>query len=308
MENRLVLKTGHQGEDVRILQELLGITPQDGIFGKKTREEVIKFQRTNNLTSDGIVGPMTWAALNYNPQEIYADTDEITSATWIERYHLPEGEYIKQHTSKKYIFIHHTAGRHNPYKTIDNWARDQRGRVGTNYVIGGLPANVDLNNLTAAHTKYDGRILQAIDDKYWGYHLGKNGSSFMTSHSLSIELNSAGGLTKVGDKYYTWFKQEVHPSQVVELDQPFRGYKYFHRYSDEQLMSLEALLYHLAEKHDINIQDGMYKMGPTERYEFNESAWKGGITGILSHTNVRKDKSDVFPQPELDRLINSFGA
>ena len=45
----------------------------------------------------------------------------------------------RNNNKKKYIVLHHTAGRHNPFKRIYHWARDQRGRVGTNYVIGGLP-------------------------------------------------------------------------------------------------------------------------------------------------------------------------
>jgi len=47
-------------------------------------------------------------------------------------------------------------------------------------------------------------------------------------------------------------------------------------------------------------------MGPETMYDWKESAWKGEITGLLSHTNIRKDKSDVFPQPELTRLIMSL--
>jgi len=303
---RLVLKMGQRGQDVRILQELLRIEPVDGIFGKQTRDSVIKFQKTFGLQPDGIVGPRTWKALEFNPQEIFADTDSLTSATWIERYHLPEGEYIKSDTSKKYIFIHHTAGRNNPFKVIDHWANDSRGRIGTHYVIGGLSSMVDANNLSKEESKYDGRVVQAIDDSYWGYHLGPTGSSFMTKHSLSIEICSAGYLTKKGNKFYTWYNEEVHPSQVVTLEKEFRGKLYYHKYSDKQLESLEALLYHLSDKHDINLQDGMAKMDETQRYEFNDKAWKGAITGLLSHTNVRKDKSDVFPQPELNQLINSL--
>jgi len=307
MENkRLVLKTGHQGDDVRILQELLFVKPADGIFGNATRQAVIKYQRTNSMSPDGIVGPLTWKSLNHNPEETFADTDELTSATWIERYHLPEGEYIKQETSKKYIFIHHTAGRHNPFKTIDNWAKDSRGRIGTNYCIGGVPTNVDINKASTKDLEMNGRVVQAIDDKYWGYHLGPTGSSYMTKHSLSIEINAAGYLTKRGDRFYTWFNEEVHSSQVCELARPFRGHKYYHKYTKAQLESLEALIYHLKDKHDISIHDGMSKMNYEERYEFNEKAWSGGITGILSHTNVRKDKSDVFPQPELNALLDSF--
>jgi hypothetical protein len=93
------------------------------------------------LKGDGIVGPMTWKKLGLNPQELEADTDITTGATWIEQHPLPEGEYVKEETAKKWIFIHHTAGRHNPYKVIDQWGRDQRGRIGTHYVIGGQPGN-----------------------------------------------------------------------------------------------------------------------------------------------------------------------
>ena len=306
MEKRLILKIGHSGEDVRVLQALLGIKNPDGIFGANTRNNVIAFQKKCGLVADGIVGPITWDALDYNPEEFHADTDTVTSATWIEKYHLPEGEYVHEKTSKKYIFLHHTAGRHNPYKTIDDWATDQRGRVGTNYVIGGIPADADPANLSSVQSKYNGRVLQAIDDKYWGHHLGPNGSSFMTKHSLSIELCSAGALTLRNGKYYTWYNAEVHPDQVAVLPKNFRGTRYFHKYSDAQLKSLEALLYHLSEKHDISLADGMQKLPVEEMFEFSQSAWKGGITGLLSHTNVRKDKSDIFPQHEIIEMILSF--
>lgn len=305
MEKRLVLKTGYRGDDVAVLQGLLGLK-EDGIFGSKTREAVIKFQKANRLRGDGIVGPLTWQVLNYNPEEFWADTDTLTSASWIERYHLPEGEFVDDATSKKYIVIHHTAGRHNPFKVVDHWAADQRGRVGTNYVIGGLPSTADVRNLSGQQAKYDGRVINAIDDKYWGYHLGPNGSRFMTQHSLSIELCSAGALNKKGDDYYTWYGEKVHPSQVTILPTEFRGTRYYHKYSDAQLESLEALLRHLADKHDINISSGMQKMGPESMYNWNAAAWRGEITGLLSHTNIRKDKSDVFPQPELTKLIMSL--
>ena len=311
MRQTYVLKKGYTGDLVKILQELLGIVPANSVFNQQTETIVKSFQKTNGLKDDGIVGPITWKALNYNPEELYADTDVYTSANWIEQHHLPEGEFVKQKTSKKWIFLHHTAGRHNPKATIDQWAKDQRGRIGTHYVIGGLPANVDLNNLTQKDKEWDGRILQAIDDLYWGYHLGAVKSSAMHKQSISIEICSAGSLTEKNGKFYTWYNQEVHPSQVARLETAYRGTKYYHAYSPEQIKATKALLLKIADKHDINLRSGVVKIlreNPTDphykAFEYSDYMSAGNIVGLLTHGQVRKDKSDVFPQKELiDMLI-----
>ncbi len=43
--------------------------PIDGKLGKKTRKAVKAFQKANNLTVDGKVGKLTWAALKENVQK-----------------------------------------------------------------------------------------------------------------------------------------------------------------------------------------------------------------------------------------------
>ncbi|MDI3518015.1 MAG: stage sporulation protein [Caldanaerobacter sp.] len=63
-----VLKYGMIGEEVKLLQQYLNklgfdAGVPDGIFGGKTRQAVINFQKSANLEADGIVGPMTWQAL-----------------------------------------------------------------------------------------------------------------------------------------------------------------------------------------------------------------------------------------------------
>lgn len=55
----MLLKTGSKGNDVKKLQQLLGLSA-DGVFGKKTEEAVKNFQTKNGLTPDGIVGEQTW--------------------------------------------------------------------------------------------------------------------------------------------------------------------------------------------------------------------------------------------------------
>jgi hypothetical protein len=294
----MILRQGSEGELVKILQTLLNLRDIDGIFGKITASSVAGFQKRNGLVQDGVVGPLTWNKLGYKPEEMDVDTDRECYQSWIETYHLPEGEYIKKETSKKYIMIHHTAGRHNPYKCIDHWGRDSRGRVGTNYVIGGISSD-------GSDKQYDGKILRAIDDKYFGWHIGAGGSYSMKEQTLSIEICSAGGLKEKNGEWYTWFGEKISEDQVCILDKKFRGYKAFHKYSEEQLISLEALLRYLAEKHGISLKLGMQMMLETgdNPYEWNSSVYNGKIRGLLSHTNVRKDKSDVFPQPELTELI-----
>ncbi|MGB3266596.1 MAG: peptidoglycan-binding domain-containing protein [Microcoleus sp.] len=65
----ILLQEGSQGTEVTKLQEALkdlnfdpGII--DGIFGRKTKQAVINFQKSQQLVPDGIVGDKTWAKLN----------------------------------------------------------------------------------------------------------------------------------------------------------------------------------------------------------------------------------------------------
>ena len=62
-----ILQLGKTGNDVNYLQSrlnLLGANLRiDGIFGYNTEVAVKRFQRDNDLTVDGIVGPNTWEVL-----------------------------------------------------------------------------------------------------------------------------------------------------------------------------------------------------------------------------------------------------
>ena len=55
------IKKGSKGKAVKIWQIIVGETP-DGIFGTKTHEATLDFQRRKGLEQDGIVGKNTWKA------------------------------------------------------------------------------------------------------------------------------------------------------------------------------------------------------------------------------------------------------
>lgn len=64
-----VLQEGSQGTEVTRLQEglkKLGFYSSsiDSIFGSKTKQAVIAFQKSQQLSADGIVGEKTWSKLN----------------------------------------------------------------------------------------------------------------------------------------------------------------------------------------------------------------------------------------------------
>jgi hypothetical protein len=72
--NSVLLKKGSRGTEVTKLQTALtklNFNPGviDGIFGSKTEEAVINFQKSQQLVPDGIVGEKTWAKLNAALQE-----------------------------------------------------------------------------------------------------------------------------------------------------------------------------------------------------------------------------------------------
>src|SRR6185312_7156892 len=57
-EHTIVLSSGAEGRQVRLLQAALGI-PADGIFGPQTEAAVKQFQASRGLIVDGVVGPAT---------------------------------------------------------------------------------------------------------------------------------------------------------------------------------------------------------------------------------------------------------
>jgi len=295
----MLLKKGSKGPNVKLVQTFLEIVA-DGDFGPMTEAAVKAWQKEHGLAVDGIVGPNTWALMELDE---LATTDneerfvELPDGLIIEQHFLPKGEYLDGPTNKEYLFLHHTAGWHNPYKTIDHWGRDTRGRVATEFVLGGQSVKGNDN-------QYDGVLVQCMPDGAYGWHLGKCGSHHMHKHSVGIEVNNFGYI-KNGK---TYAGTVAHESQIVTLPEAFRGHKTWHRYSDKQIEVLRKWILYIAERDNIDVRAGLVeeiKQHGAKGFEWNENAYYGRIKGMWTHTNTRKDKVDMFPQPELlDMLLS----
>ena len=290
----MILKQGSQGKEVREIQKLLKIVI-DGHFGKKTHNAVCVWQKENGLVVDGIVGPATWNAMGIASTDNSELTEEASNGLIINTQYLPTDEYMTC-SKPEYIFLHHTAGWNNPYNTIRHWANDKRGKVATEFVLGG-------QSIKGNDDRYDGELVQCMPQGGWGWHLG-TGRSFMHKNSVGIEVNNFGWI-KDGKTYAGTVAAE---SQIVTFDKPFRGYKTWHRYSDKQIEVLRDWIILICERDNINIRAGLpalIKEKGADAFEFNQEVLEGKHKGLWTHTNVRKTKVDMFPQPELmDMLVS----
>ena len=293
----------------------------DNDFGNLTHNATVKFQSINGLVADGIVGKNTWGKA-YELGII--TTDELEQPVIPEDFnlvikeaHMPKSEYRTTSEKKDWVFIHHTAGWNNPFKTIRNWANDSRGQIATEFCIGGQ--KIDTGDI-----EYDGVVAQAFPEGGYGWHLGI-GNNIMHRASVGIEVNNFGFLTEGGyykrvngiktwikktpDKFYTYVGTEALDSQVVELDEPFRGFKHWHRYSDKQIAELKKLLLFIADRDNIDVRKGLpqlIKEKGVEAFNTCSVSMCQDTKGLWTHTNCRTTKVDMFPQEELIEMLLSL--
>lgn len=230
---------------------------------------------------------------------------------------LEEGEFYNEVTTKRTIVLHHTAGGHNPANSVAGWEKDKNKeggqlKVATSYLVGGLSTRDRRDN------QWDGVIIKTFDDTKWAHHIGSRYAinTQLNKESIGIEICNYGGLTKTKDfKFLTYVNSEVPADMVYELDTPFRGYKYFHKYTEKQIEATRLLILDIAHRHptidikkglQLNFRLGLDAMGKAQdQLELINSdvLVKGGI---YAHTNYITGKWDIHPQPEMVRMIMSL--
>lgn len=287
-----VLKIGSRGDSVFVLQTLLekgGYNIKiDGIFGSKTEDIIIEFQKDNNLVADGIVGKLTWNKLMLNDNKMINDT----------KYILPEKNYYKEKKEKKCVVLHHTNGwvvakgtKDTPSMTHFDWWISQDKKIST-----------------ALSVDYKGNIYQHFDPEFWAHHLGV-GSSFDQT-SIGIELTNEGSMEKKENNEFIWFSGKVEIPYNRPNDEPiyvkegWRGYNWFAPYSKEQVDSTLWLVKYLCDKYKI-------KKNFIAHCNYDLTILSGKFEGIYNHANVRNypsdrpkwDLSPAFPFDEFKKKL-----
>lgn len=289
-----MVKYGDNGLEVTEVQKLLSMLGYDlivdGGFGDKTNRSLKAFQKKVGLLDDGVAGPKTIEALKAaqkrtsKEEKSTAPDKDYRNLLINKNFPLDSTQYLKQSTPKDKLFIHFTAGGPSAQNVIKYWGSDEP-RVSTAFVIDGDR----------------GEIFECFNPDYWSFHLGIKGTNgALDKSSIGIEICAWGPLTKKGDKFITYKNTEVEPENVYELAQPFRGFSYFHKFSDAQLESLEMLLQHLIEEYNIPVQ----KSFDMNWFDFKQDLVDKKNPGIWTHVNVRKDKTDSYPDQRLLDMLN----
>lgn len=318
MRLKRVISIGMSGDDITLLQEKLkdlGFFKEriDGYFGQNTLVAVTSLQRSLGIKPDGVVGSQTWSQIiNYGvprlksliekPSPIIIDVREIpytssyigSDGLIIYDCLLSDDEYVKNETQKNTIWLHHSGGNSRPDWTINGWEKNNGLKVGSHFIIGRKSSSSDVE-------LWDGKVLKAIDDRYWSTHLRiETNSEKLNSRSIGIELCNYGPLTLGKDgNFYNSINKQVNKEDVAELETEFRGYKYWEKYTDSQLESLYKLITFLQKRWLIQIESGIYN---EDWFNYDEKWFSMG--GLRNHSQVRTDKFDLFPQKELIDMLN----
>lgn len=218
----------------------------------------------------------------------------------ITQYPFPSDQYIMEETVKTQLYLHHTAGNPNPFATFEWWASTPE-RVATCIAIGGKPGKTG--------SWKDGDIFQGFSSKYWAYHLGLKEEIFnfyglpyrsLDKNSIAVEVCNWGQLRKdKAGRFWNYVDRAVPFDEVCELEVPYKGYKYYHAYTDAQIESLYELIKLWEQKYGLT-------------FKYNSDIWEvnaralSGEPGLYSHTSVRKDKNDISPQPKLIAMLQSL--
>ena len=217
----MLLKIGSTGEDVKKLQEKLGLKP-DGEFGKNTEAAVKKWQKANELTDDGIVGDKSWSKL-FEITKIITDDKVLTPNTLdISKLkgHIPDSVMVQlPETIKKFNitnnlrlahFLSQCAHESGDFKAVSenlNYSSDGLKRIFTKYFPGNLSESYARQPEKIASRVYGGRMGNGDENTKEGYkfrgrgYIQLTGKDNYTKFDKTVDDDILGNPELVATKY-----------------------------------------------------------------------------------------------------------
>ena len=212
----MLLKIGSKGDDVKKLQEKLGITA-DGSFGPGTESKVKEWQSSNGLAADGIVGDTTWSKLFGSSQTTQPVSIDIPSSDFkLENLkgHIPDSVIAQiPDTAKKFNitnvlrlahFLAQCGHESGGFKAVsENLNYSAKGLLGT------FPKY--FNSTTAA--QYE-RKPEMIASRVYGGRMG-NGDE---TTKEGFKFRGRGYIQLTGKSNYTNFTKFIGEDCVTNPD------------------------------------------------------------------------------------------
>lgn len=301
------LKKDAVGKAVQKLQYFLSLAMPDAniieteVFDVFTESAVRTFQEKKGLGVDGRVGNNTWAAIF---KEVYQDdffSHQITNQF------LTSNEFYHDIHAKNAIYLHHTAGNFNPKSTLKWWEIDHYNDGSTRHISTAFVLGRRSSIVNQESEEYDGKTYRSFNEIKWAHHLGY--SHDIDRATIGLEICAFGWLYKDDNGFYyqadkkkNTQKVYLREEEVYQFKKPWRGQKYFEKYTEKQIAETKRLILTLAYLFDIDLPNTTYNRA---WFELNDDAL-AGKPGLWTHVNVRKDKTDCFPQPELIDMLNTL--
>ena len=194
---------------------------------------------------------------------------------------LGVGQVFTEPQEKDLIVLHFTAGS-NASGAVAHW-KSLTERIGTAYII-----------------ERDGVIHQVFPPNLWAYHL-RIASTHGIKHdqrSIGIELVNVGPLKYRGG-HLCWWPRDwsqaycITSQKDLYVEEPWRGMDAYATFTEAQYDALNVLIPYLRREFNIPAEVSDFEMDVTQARSFR---------GIASHHNFRKDKFDVGPAFDWDRL------
>ena len=211
----MLLKNGSKGEDVKKLQNKLGLGA-DGVFGPGTEKAVKEWQSKNGLTADGIVGESTWAKLGLGLSTIKEDV-VISKGGPIAleklKGHIPEAVITQIPTVMEKFAINtplrlahflaqcgHESGGFKAVQENLNYSSDGLKKIFPKYFPGNLAESYARNPEKIASKVYGGRMGNGFKFRGRGY-IQLTGKDNYTAFAKAINEDTVANPDLVATKY-----------------------------------------------------------------------------------------------------------